>query len=106
MKYFLYIPPSIKAAEMHLSSAFGKGLGNLNKTEFLRGWCSLFYLYPGLHPDGFDHPDSGWLDELKPYAVEAWRRYGAGEISDDEFYCYRSPRARIRRELEALMRMA
>jgi hypothetical protein len=25
----------------------------------LLAWSSLAYLYPGLHPDGFEDPDSG-----------------------------------------------
>jgi DNA (cytosine-5)-methyltransferase 1 len=31
--------------------------------------------------------DSGWPQILAPVAAEAWRRYEAGELKDDEFYC-------------------
>jgi DNA (cytosine-5)-methyltransferase 1 len=31
--------------------------------------------------------DSGWPVLLAPVAAEAWRRYEAGELKDDEFYC-------------------
>jgi DNA (cytosine-5)-methyltransferase 1 len=82
--------------------------------EFKRGWYSIGFLYPGLHPDSAlehgtelsnaaeDFPeirkveprllapffvDSGWPVVLAPVAAEAWRRYEAGELKDDEFYC-------------------
>ncbi len=58
----------------------------LTKAEFLRAWCSLAYLFPGLHPDGYQHPDSGWPRALKPFAAEAWRRAEAGELADGELY--------------------
>jgi hypothetical protein len=31
--------------------------------------------------------DSGWPDVLERVAKEAWRRYKANELRDDEFYC-------------------
>ena len=43
------------------------------------------YLFPGLHPDGFER-DSGWPRVLKRFAVEAWRRAEAGELTDGELY--------------------
>jgi hypothetical protein len=39
-----------------------------------------------LHPDGYDHPDSGWPRALKRFAAEAWRRADAGELADEELY--------------------
>jgi len=69
------------------------------------------YLHPGLHPDGFEDAGSGWPDELRPVAAEAWRRAEAGELADDRLYpadaawvgvCDRmadvSPLAALRRE--------
>ena len=58
----------------------------MSKEEFLRAWCSLAYLFPGLHPDGFDDPDSGWPRVLKRFAAEAWRRAEADELADEELY--------------------
>ena len=46
----------------------------------------MAYLYPGLHPDGFEDPDSGWPAALKRFAAEAWRRAEAGELVDEELY--------------------
>ena len=90
-----------------------KELKQLSKEEFLRAWRAVAYLYPGLHPDSaLDHgrtierrsegPDwlmmleprlvtpfyrqSGWPVVLKPLAEEAWRRDGAGMLTDDELY--------------------
>ena len=41
---------------------------------------------PGLHPDGYDEPDSGWPRALKKFAAEAWARSESGELADDELY--------------------
>jgi hypothetical protein len=54
--------------------------------EFLRAWCAIAYLYPGLHPDGHDEPDSGWPARLLPMAVEAWNRFEAAQLSEEELY--------------------
>jgi DNA (cytosine-5)-methyltransferase 1 len=89
-------------------------LRQLPADEFKRGWFSVGFLYPGLHPDSAlehgtelsntaeDFPeirkveprllapffvDSGWPVVLAPVAAEAWRRYEAGDLKDDEFYC-------------------
>lgn len=51
-----------------------------------RAWCSIAYLFPGLHPDGFENADSGWPRVLKRFAAEAWRRTEAGELADEELY--------------------
>lgn len=82
--------------------------------EFKQAWFSLAFLYAGLHPDSaLDHgktvsrviehqvPESdresrllvpfyersGWPVILAPIAAEAWRRYRAKELRDEEFYC-------------------
>ena len=52
----------------------------------LRAWSSVAYLFPGLHPDGFEAADSGWPRSLKRFAAEAWRRVEAGEIIGEELY--------------------
>lgn len=53
----------------------------------MRAWCSVAYLFPGLHPDGYEDADSGWPRVLKPFAAEVWRRAEASELSDEELYC-------------------
>src|SRR5688500_15833219 len=92
MKTAVYIPPSTRSAEKHLAFALKNRFRALTKQEFVRGWCSLFFLFPGLHPDGFASRASGWPRRLRPYAAEAWRRFESGELSDSEFYCYRASR--------------
>lgn len=84
-------------------------LRKVNDSTFLRGWHALLYLYPDLHPDNaIDHGESkeigeahvleqldlseryarsGWPVMLELLGHEAWRRYQAGLISDDDFYC-------------------
>lgn len=99
MKDLIYIPPSGRTAEKHLALAFKRPLQSLNKSEFIRAWCSLSYLYPGLHPDGYQSRGSGWPKAFRPIASEAWRRYENGEISDNEFYCYQACKARLIQEV-------
>jgi hypothetical protein len=58
----------------------------LAKADFVRAWCSVAYLFPGLHLDGFEDADSGWPPVLRRFAEEAWRRAEAGELHDEELY--------------------
>ena len=46
----------------------------------------MTYLFPGLHPDGWEDADNGWPRVLNRFAAEAWRRAEAGELSDNELY--------------------
>ncbi len=89
-------------------------IGSVPPDEFKRGWYSIGFLYPGLHPDGaiedgeeFSHEaqdfpegraadprliapryvESGWPVVLAPLAAEAWRRFESGELHEEEFYC-------------------
>lgn len=83
------------------------------KPVFLSGWFALFYLFPGLHPDNaLDHGEeikvwspgqlalpgleefaeyqyarSGWPVALELLGHEAWRRFDAGDLGEEEFYC-------------------
>jgi hypothetical protein len=86
MKRSTYVPNSLKAAGRQIRLALSIPFDKMPKTDFVRAWCSLAYLFPGLHPDGFDEPDSGWTPVLKRFAAEAWRRADVGELSDDELY--------------------
>jgi len=95
MKSEIYIPPSSRAAEKHLSLAFQRKPPSLTTTEFVRAWCSLAYLYPGLHPDGYSSRGSGWPKAFKPIAEEAWRRAKGGTLSDNQLYCYQACKARL-----------
>jgi hypothetical protein len=99
MKSKIYIPPSCERADKHLSAALTGSPSNLTKLEFIRAWCSLAYLYPGLHPDGYEDGDSGWPEDLKPIAAEAWRRARAGKLTDNELYCYQVCKARLIRDV-------
>lgn len=98
-----------------LVSASDRGvLHEIPLAEFKRGWFSIMFLYAGLNPDeAADHGtelsdecedlpqiraveprllapyyvQSGWPLVLAPVADEAWRRFEAGELNDEEFYC-------------------
>ncbi|MEI7898729.1 MAG: DNA cytosine methyltransferase [bacterium] len=97
-----------------------RALRLVNTVQFKKCWCSIAFLYGGLHPDSAlehgdvvsnDAPDytsvssieprllnpyyeqSGWPVILEPVAKEAWRRYEKGELQDDEFYCVAAQRA-------------
>lgn len=85
--------------------ALGRSLEQLPKEEFLRAWCSVVYLFPGLQPDEFVESDSGGPRTLKRLAVEALRRFKAGELTDNELYCYQPAITRIERECDELERV-
>ena len=119
VKFFIEpLPSGEKQAVQWLmelvNAADSKGLRKLSADTFKRGWFSVGFLYPGLHPDGaLDHGketsdevvnhveirkieprllapfyvESGWPVVLAPVAREAWRRYEADELKDDELYC-------------------
>ena len=69
-----------------LRIALTGSLERLPKPIFVRAWCAIAYLYPGLHPDGYESADSGWPRVLRRFAAEAWRRAEASELADDELY--------------------
>lgn len=81
-----YVPASPKAAAAHFRTLFAGPASRLPRSDFVRAWCSLDYLFPGLHPDGFEDPHSGWPRVLRPVAAEAWRRAGENEMTEDELY--------------------
>lgn len=96
-----------------------KQLRSLPTANFVSGWHSLLWLFPGLHPDnaldhgtetlewpeaatvlpGIDpsrrqvHLRSGWPVALCLIGEEAWRRYRADEIADEILYCSDAQRA-------------
>lgn len=82
----VFVPASLRVASRELRFALAAPLEQLPKLDFVRAWCSVAYLFPGLHPDGFEHTDSGWPRSLRRFATEAWRRAEAGEFADEELY--------------------
>jgi DNA (cytosine-5)-methyltransferase 1 len=89
-------------------------LRKIPTAAFKRAWFAIGFLYMGLHPDSaLDHgtetvsdsedyepvrqieprlcnpyyEQSGWPVILGPISKEAWRRYEAELLDDDEFYC-------------------
>ncbi len=116
------IPRSTEAAERELqrfAQLDRKSLHALSETDFLYGWHALLFLFPNLHPDNaLDHSTdiettnvtgvresdlgnflslcyvrSGWPVAMERVGHEAWRRYAAGEISKEDFYCVDAQRA-------------
>ena len=103
MDAYIYIPSSLRAAGRQLRRAEDtSSLEKLTKRDFLRAWCSILYLFPGLHPDTFFDPNNDWPKKLKGLAAEAWRRFQAGELTNNEFYCYQAATTRIQRECARL----
>ena len=86
MKSHIYIPESKRDAGANLRLALAHPLPQLSKVDFVRAWSSIAYLFPGLHPDGYEEADSGWSRSLLPFAAEAWRRAAADDLNDDELY--------------------
>ena len=72
-------------------------LANLEKQELLLAWWSFCWLEAALHPDDAEV----WPEEVadaRPLAADAFRRYGAGEIEDGEYYPTEAVRHRILHE--------
>ena len=88
----------IHSAGRHLRIALTGSLERLPKPTFVRAWCAMAYLHPGLHPDGYESADSGWPCVLRRFATEAWRRADAGELTHNELYCHQPCKTRLRRE--------
>src|ERR1039458_974106 len=86
MKNSIYIPSCLKSAGRKLRLALNHPIAELPKGAFVQAWCSVAYLFPGLHPDGYEDDASGWPRALKPFAAEAWRRAEKGELLDEELY--------------------
>jgi hypothetical protein len=86
MRNAIPVPDSLYSAGRQVRLASTCSLERMPKIEFIRTWCSIAYLFPGLHPDGFDEDGSGWPRVLKRFAAEAWRRNDAGELRDEEMY--------------------
>jgi len=80
------VPNTLRGAGSELRRAFAAQLDQLPKPDFLRAWCAVAYVFPGLHPDGYEDEGSGWPRALRRFAAEAWRRAEAGELSDEEIY--------------------
>jgi len=51
-------------------------LGSVKDLTLIKGYHQIFEheLNYGLHPDGFDDPESGWPEDIKPICAEMWRR--------------------------------
>jgi hypothetical protein len=86
METLAYVPCSKNDAALILRLSFHKPVERLSREEFVNVWHAIAYLYPGLHPDGYDEPDSGWPRVLKRFAAEAWARFHADELTDEELY--------------------
>ena len=98
MRSYIYIPPSVACAQRHIAVALKFNPAQLPRRLFLRAWCSIAWLYPGLHPDGYQCRASGWPKKLRPLAREAFRRRQADQLTDLELYPYPAAKARIQRE--------
>jgi hypothetical protein len=86
METNIYVPRSLCDVGKQFRTALQNDITTLRAREFVRAWCGIAYLFPGLHPDGYDHADSGWPRVFKRFAAEAWRRADAGELADEELY--------------------
>jgi hypothetical protein len=87
MKAIGHVPKSLRSAGRELRLALANPVENLSHEQFVRAWSAVAYLFPGLHPDGYEDAESGWPRVLKRFAVEAWRRADTGELADEELYC-------------------
>ena len=82
----IVVPSTLRGAGRELRRAFTSPLDELPKLEFIRAWCAVAYIFPGLHPEGYEDVESGWPRALRRFAAEAWRRAHAGDLADEELY--------------------
>lgn len=81
------VPESLYAAGKTIRAACRVPLESLTTSDFISAWVAIAYLFPGLHPDGITEADNAWPQSLRRFVSEAWRRFDAGDISDEELYC-------------------
>ncbi|MGD0260293.1 MAG: DNA cytosine methyltransferase [Verrucomicrobiota bacterium] len=119
--------PAAAAQLQRLAALDRRALRLLPKDAFLRGWHALLFLFPELHPDNaLDHGEtieavppnqltlpgfeqlaarryvrSGWPVALELLGREAWRRFEAGDIGEQAFYCVEAQRAGFRHSIGA-----
>jgi hypothetical protein len=86
MNALSHVPHSLRSAGREVRLTLAQPLASLSREQFVRAWSAVAYLFPGLHPDGFDNADSGWPRVLRRFAAEAWRRADAGELAEQELY--------------------
>jgi hypothetical protein len=53
------VSSTLRGAGRELRRAFTTPLEQLRKPEFIRAWCAVAYMFPGLHPEGYDDRESG-----------------------------------------------
>ena len=85
MKTISHVPNSLRSARRELRFSLANPLEQLPRDQFVRTWSTVAYLFPGLHPDGYEDAESGWPRVLRRFAAEAWRRADAGELADVEW---------------------
>ena len=99
---------AVTQLEAFIESTLMNDLTQLPKPEFLQAWWAVGYLHPNLHPDAASdsgrelspgpkrgvsfvlepyYVRSGWPVELIPLALEARRRFDAGVLAENEYYC-------------------
>jgi len=85
MKTTSHVPNSLRSAGCELRLSLANPLEQMSREQFVRAWSAVAYLFPGLHPNGYEDAESGWPRALKRFAAEAWRRADAGELADEEW---------------------
>lgn len=86
MNSAFFIPSSLRAAGRELRLALYSPIQEMPTDQFIRAWCSVAYLFPGLHPDAANDVDGGWPRTLSRFATEAWRRFEREDISEEVLY--------------------
>ena len=97
-----YIPSSLEGAQRayDLLGEFKDDLPSADTDTFLNGWFAMQFMGIAMHPDEVDD----WPDDMKPYALDAWRRHKAGEITEDQLYCSDSQHQGLRLQLDGNLR--
>ena len=97
-----HIPSSLEGAQRayDLLGEFKDDLASADTATFLDGWFAMQFMGIAKHPDEVDE----WADDMKPYALDAWRRHEVGEINEDQLYCSDSQHQGLRLQQDGNLR--
>jgi hypothetical protein len=95
------IPVSLADAQAKLGRVLAaSNLSEVDLNVLKAGWWALFWIFPGLHPDGVDEWDAEF-ESYRPLAYEAFRRHEIGELDDSHLYPAEATHNRIWSEQRA-----
>lgn len=97
-RHSCFVPASLTEACESLRGLLCRrdALHEIPHADFVRGWSSIAFIAPGLHPDESGHDEGGWPVGWRCIADEAFRRGERGELADEQLYPYEAAKCALR----------